>query len=74
MAIDIAQTLPTRSQGQCTSQCQLESIEVNLKYHISPYLLASFKQCFIGIYARGCSCSSQSGRVTDCILGHLVGS
>ena len=53
MAIDTQQALPTMLQGQCINQCQLEPIEVNLKYYISQHVLASFRQCFIGIYVRG---------------------
>ena len=72
MAIDTPQVLPTSAQGAVYSQSWLESIEVNVKYHIFPYLLSSFRQYFIGKSARGCTCDSHSGRVMGCILGHLV--
>ena len=65
-----------RYRGQCKSkrQCQPNIIKVKLKYHISSYLLVSFRQYFRGIYARGCSCGSQSMRGTGWVLGQLFGS
>ena len=55
-------------RGQCKGTTY---VEVKLKYHIFPHLVAIFRQYFIGTYVRGCTCCSQSGRVTECILGQL---
>ena len=52
-------------RGQCISQCQFESIEVNLKYYISPHLLAGLRQCFIDTYARGVLVVAKVGESWD---------
>ena len=53
MAIDSKQALPTVFRGQCLRQCQLKPININLKPYLS--ILASFRQCFIDMYVRGCT-------------------
>ena len=74
MTVDTQHTLATGYNGQHISQCHLEPIEVNLRYYISQYILASSRQCFTDMYVSSCTCGNQSRRIMGCVLGHLVGS